>query len=71
MGKFRSPANPDHLAFAIKWFKLAERLYREEKIVMHRLDFREGGLDKIEEGLADLRNGKVSGRKVVYRIAEP
>ncbi|KAF1961941.1 putative zinc-binding oxidoreductase ToxD [Byssothecium circinans] len=67
----KRPAMPEHFEFAKKFLKVAEKLYAEGKIVMHRMDVRDGGLEKISEGVADLRDRKVSGRKVVYRIAEP
>ncbi|KAF2641170.1 putative zinc-binding oxidoreductase ToxD [Massarina eburnea CBS 473.64] len=68
---FQFPAIPSHYEFAVKWAKVAEKLYGEGKLQTHRLDVREGGIDKILEGLGDMREGKVSGKKIVYRVAEP
>ncbi|PVI05008.1 putative zinc-binding oxidoreductase ToxD [Periconia macrospinosa] len=67
----RIPAKPEHYEFMSEWFDLVGQLYQENKFKMHRVDSRPGGLEGILEGLKDLENGKVSGVKVVYRVAEP
>ncbi|KAF2095446.1 putative zinc-binding oxidoreductase ToxD [Rhizodiscina lignyota] len=62
-------ANKDDFEFAKKWFTFNETLLAEKKIKGHRPSLRDGGLDKILEGLDDVRTGKVSGEKIVYTIA--
>ena len=66
----RFPPQPADYEFAVKWLELVERLYGEGKIRMHRAEVRDGGLDGVLEGLDDLRNGRVSGVKLVYRVAD-
>jgi NADPH:quinone reductase-like Zn-dependent oxidoreductase len=51
----------------IVWAK-AEKLLEERKFKPHRYEIRPGGLDSILSGLEDLKNSKVSGVKIVYRI---
>jgi hypothetical protein len=53
----------------IVWAK-AEKLLEEKRFEPHRYEVRPGGLDGILGGLEDLKNGKVSGIKVVYRISD-
>lgn len=65
------PAQPDHLTFITKWIVFVEGLLKEKKIRPHRLEVREGGFEKILSGLEDMKNGKISGVKVVYHVADP
>lgn len=65
------PAKPEHHEFAKKWLLSAEQLYAAGKFRTHRLDLRHGGFEGILEGLDDLKNGKASGVKLVYRVADP
>ncbi|CAI6334771.1 unnamed protein product [Periconia digitata] len=67
MGR-KIPAMPKHYDFIKEWFVLVEQLYRDGKFKMHRLDVRQGGFEGIVKGLQDLKAGKVSGAKVVYRV---
>ena len=52
---------------AFEFFQLAGRLLEEKKV---RIPFevREGGLDRIKEGLNDLDAGRISAKKLVYKI---
>jgi NADPH:quinone reductase-like Zn-dependent oxidoreductase len=70
LGQFVLPAQPEHYAFAAKWLALVEKLYSESKIKMHRAEVREGGLEGVLSGLKDMKNGSVSGVKLVYRVAD-
>ena len=45
-------------------------LLRNGKIKVHKPDARKGGLKGVLEGLDEMRVGKVSGRKLIYRVAE-
>jgi len=62
-------ASREDFEYARKFWVMAEKLLAEGKFRPHRTDVRTGGLDGILGGLEDLKNGKVSGKKVVYRIA--
>ena len=63
-------ASQEDFEFANKFTVLAERLLKEGKLKPHKKEIREGGLDGILKGLADLKEGRVSGTKLVYRISE-
>ncbi|PNS14317.1 hypothetical protein CAC42_6830 [Sphaceloma murrayae] len=66
---FEIPGKAQDFEFGKKFWGLAEKLLAEGKIKAHPTDVRSGGLDKIKEGLKDLQDGKVSGKKIVYTIA--
>jgi uncharacterized protein YfbU (UPF0304 family) len=51
----------------ILWGK-AEKLLEAKKFKPHRYEIRSGGLNGILSGLEDLKDSKVSGIKIVYRI---
>ena len=64
------PAKPQDFEFGKKWWPVAQKLLFEGKVKPHRVEVRPGGLDGILDGLDDLKNGKVSGKKLVYRISD-
>jgi len=49
---------------------VARKLLEEGKYKAHPLDVRPGGLNGVIDGMEDMRQGKVSGKKLVYRVAE-
>ena len=56
--------------FAVMWMRLAEELLTAGKLKTHSPAVKPDGLKGVLEGLELLREGKVSGEKLVYRIAE-
>ena len=64
------PARREDFVFAGAFGGLVERLLGEGRLVVHRPRVREGGLRGVLGGLQELREGKISGEKLVYRIAE-
>ncbi|KAH8621081.1 Trans-enoyl reductase actts2 [Alternaria postmessia] len=62
------PANQKDFEFSAKFWKLSQHLLEKEKIKTHPVDVRQGGIDAIPQGLQDLKNGRVSGVKLVYKI---
>ncbi|KAF2477660.1 putative zinc-binding oxidoreductase ToxD [Lindgomyces ingoldianus] len=62
---------PEDYEFMKKWIAEAEKLLFEGKLRAHKPDVRPGGLDGILTGLKDMKNGKISGVKVVYRVGDP
>ena len=50
------------------WMDLTEKLFREGKLVPHPKALRERGLDKVLEGCEDLKEGSITGKKMVHRI---
>ncbi|KAK7538814.1 chaperonin 10-like protein [Phyllosticta citribraziliensis] len=62
------PAKKEDFEFGKMFWALSQRLLEEKKFRVHQPDVRDGGLNGVLEGLNDLRQGKVSGKKLVYRI---
>lgn len=56
--------------FAARFWKMAGELLAQGKLKVHPPDVRPGGLEGVLEGLDELRQGKVSGKKLVYRVAD-
>ncbi|KAF2494441.1 oxidoreductase-like protein [Lophium mytilinum] len=54
--------------FGVKFWKDTEGLLNSGKLKAHPAEVREGGLTGILQGLDDLKNGKVSGVKLVYKL---
>ncbi|KAF9737591.1 zinc-binding dehydrogenase [Paraphaeosphaeria minitans] len=64
-------ARLDDYEFAKKWMPLTSDLLAQKKVKPHRAKVREGGFEAITSGFEDLKGGKISGVKVMYRVAEP
>lgn len=57
------------LDFAVKFVKIARDLLEQGKYRVHEPDVREGGgLEAVLGGLQELRDKKVSGKKLVFRV---
>lgn len=61
------PAIPSHWEFGVKFWRAAAELINSGKIKPHPTIVRKG-IENIPQGLEDLRNNKVSGKKLVYTI---
>ncbi|KAI0901498.1 oxidoreductase-like protein [Annulohypoxylon nitens] len=59
---------PADFEFASKFWSVTEDLIAQGKLKVHPLSLREGGLDGILSGLEELKQNKVSGKKLVYKI---
>ncbi|KAG5764439.1 hypothetical protein H9Q72_007484 [Fusarium xylarioides] len=67
-GVYGRPSAPEHREFASHFFRLAERWLAEGKIRNHPLEIRTGGLESVDSGLQDLRDGVVRGKKLVVPL---
>ncbi|KAH8693570.1 chaperonin 10-like protein [Talaromyces proteolyticus] len=54
--------------FAKQWVELADKLVGQRLIVPHPIDIRDGGLQGVLHGLTELKEGKIRGKKLVYKI---
>lgn len=66
----KSPAKPEDFEFCREFWKLSEGLIGEGKVRPHPVRVGEKGLEGVFEGMQMLREGKVSGVKLVYRVGE-
>lgn len=64
------PAKQQDFDFAKKFCGIAEKLLADGKFKVHPPSVRKGGLKGVLDGLQELREGKVSGMKLVYKISE-
>jgi NADPH:quinone reductase-like Zn-dependent oxidoreductase len=62
------PASEEDWEFAKRWMGLTERLVGEGKVRPHPKRVGSGGLEGILAGLEELKEERVSGEKLVYRI---
>jgi NADPH:quinone reductase-like Zn-dependent oxidoreductase len=69
-GELAVGAKPEDKEFAEMFWGLSEKLLVEGKVRVHRPRVLEGGLKGALEGLEWLKEGKVSGEKLVYNVAE-
>lgn len=64
------PAKPEDYQFGVKFWALTQELLASRKIKPHPYRVWPGRLEGILEGLKALEEEKVSGFKIVYRIAD-
>ena len=62
------PANPGDYALCADFYTTTQDLLAAGRLKTHPADLRKGGLDGVLEGLREMKEGKVSGKKLVYRI---
>ena len=67
-GGHKFPASKDDYEFAKTWMELTEKLVAEGKVKPHPKRLGSGGLDGVLKGMEEMKAGKVSGEKLVYRI---
>ncbi|TGO51238.1 hypothetical protein BCON_0166g00250 [Botryotinia convoluta] len=65
------PAAPEDFELGKRAFVLLERLLENGLIKNHPVKIIYGGLKGILEGMREMKEGKVSGEKLVYRVGEP
>jgi hypothetical protein len=63
------PAKPQDFEFAKSFWDLATKLIASQQLTVHPVKVGSGGLNGVLDGLNQLKEGKVSGVKLVYRIA--
>jgi hypothetical protein len=64
------PAKPEHFEHGKMFWQLSEELVRAGKLKPHPVKVGKDGLVGVFDGLQQMREGKVSGVKLVYRIEE-
>ncbi|KAK5115717.1 hypothetical protein LTR62_000806 [Meristemomyces frigidus] len=64
------PANKEDLEFGSKFWEITRGLLESGKVKVHPVQVGKGGLQGVFEGLQMLKEGKVSGKKLVYKVRE-
>ncbi|KUI53789.1 Protein TOXD [Cytospora mali] len=69
-GPFTYQAKPEDAVFAGKFWELSKDLLAQGKVKVAKIEVNRGGkgLEGVRKGLDDLKEGKVSGTKLVYTI---
>lgn len=62
------PAKLETFQFARKWYTVAEKLWAEGKWKPHPQRVGQGGLVGVMDGMQEMREGRVSGQKLVYLV---
>jgi len=63
-----TPASQEDFEYMKKFVAISQKLVDYGVIKPHRLEVRKGGLDGIAGGLSDMKEGKVSAAKLVYKL---
>jgi hypothetical protein len=67
-GDEKVPANQKEFDFAVKFMEVAQKLLWQGRIRPHPQSVRRGGWSGVLDGLQEMREGKVSGVKLVYPV---
>ena len=70
LSDYGRPASMEDFEFSVMFWKLAGKLLEQGKLKVHPPSLRPNGLRGVLEGLQEMREGKVSGEKLVYKIAD-
>ena len=62
------PAKQEDWEFGVEFWRLSAELLNSGKIKAHPAEVRKGGLEAIPQGIEDLKEGTVSGVKLVYTL---
>jgi NADPH:quinone reductase-like Zn-dependent oxidoreductase len=62
------PARPEDYALCAQVYETTQKLLAAGELKTRPADVRDGGLRGVPEGLRDMKEGKISGRKLVYKI---
>ncbi|KAK4497304.1 hypothetical protein PRZ48_011754 [Zasmidium cellare] len=65
-----TPAIPEDFEFAKEIFDITEKLLAEGNLKTHPAKVGPKGLEGVLQGMEDMKNEKVSGAKLVYRVKE-
>ncbi|KAK5168920.1 uncharacterized protein LTR77_006229 [Saxophila tyrrhenica] len=64
------PAKPEDFEFAKKFSEISTKLLASSQVSVHPPKVGKDGLKGVIQGLDDLKQGKVSGVKLVYKVSE-
>lgn len=65
-----SPASPEDFEFAKHIFTITEKMLADGSLKTHPEKVGPNGLEGALQGMQDMKAEKVSGQKLVYRVAE-
>jgi len=68
--KWKFAPKPEDFEFGKEFWGLTEKLLADGRVKPHPAEVGEGGLEGVFKGLQAMREGRVSGKKLVYRVDE-
>jgi hypothetical protein len=68
VGGMNVPAKPQDFEFAKEFWDMATKLLSSQQLIVHPVKVGSNGLDGVLDGLNKLKEGNVSGVKLVYRV---
>lgn len=69
-GGMQIPAKPEDFEFGKKFWDLSTKLFAEKKVSVHPPKVGGEGLKGCFDGMQQLKEGNVSGTKLVYKVAD-
>jgi len=66
--RIMDPNNTEERTDIVEWHKVLPKLLNDGFLRIHNIDHKKGGLAAIPAGLEEFKQGKVSGKKIVYTI---
>ena len=69
-GPFRLPPSPEDFEFSKRFARIVEKLLEQGRIKFHPIELKSGGWQGVLAGVDELRQGKVSGMKLVFQVSE-
>ncbi|PVH99799.1 putative zinc-binding oxidoreductase ToxD [Periconia macrospinosa] len=69
-GSIHLPPSREDFEYTKKFVRIVEKLLEQNKIKMHPIELKMGGWQGVLAGVDELRQAKVSGKKLVFRISE-
>ena len=64
------PPSQDDFEYSQKFVKIVGKLLEQNKIKFHPSELRTGGWQGVLGGVDELRQGKVSGKKLIFKFSE-
>lgn len=69
-GPFVLPPSAEDFEFSKKFARIVEKLLEQNRVKFHPVELRTGGWQGVLAGVDELRQGKVSGKKLVFKVSE-
>ncbi|KAF0318033.1 hypothetical protein GQ607_014730 [Colletotrichum asianum] len=69
LGPENFPANTGDYEYGKAFWEMTQELLTQSKLKSHPSDVRSGGLEGVLKGLEELKQGKASGKKLVYELS--
>ena len=69
-GPFHLPPSSDDFEFSNSFTRVVEKILEQSRFKFHPIDLSTGGWQGVLAGVDELRQGKISGKKLVFKVSE-